>query len=54
MTAKGDDLRPKGTVEVECSVCHWCFWVGCLNPRLPDGPFVCPSCNGDETFEKAG
>lgn len=48
MTA--DDLRPKGTVQVACS--HpdcanppdggaWYFWVDALDPRLPDGPFLC-------------
>lgn len=41
---KTDDVRPKGTVEVECSVCHWYFWVHCLDPRLPAGPFVCFNC----------
>jgi len=41
-----DDLRPKGTVQVPCS--HpdcvsggWEFWVDALDPRLPDGPFLC-------------
>jgi len=47
-----DDLRPKGTVEVLCSVCKtWSFWVGCLDPRLPDGPFVCGVCDGTENEE---
>ena len=40
----GDDIRPKGTVEVACSLCQWAFWVDCLDPRLPAGPFVCPTC----------
>lgn len=39
-----DDLRPKGSVEVECIMCGWSFWVGCLDPKLPDGPFVCETC----------
>lgn len=39
-----DDIRLKGTVEVVCKVCQWSFWVDCLDPRLPAGPFVCPSC----------
>lgn len=47
-----DDIRPRGTVTVPCS--HpdcghdlanakgaWCFWVVALDPRLPDGPFLC-------------
>jgi hypothetical protein len=24
------------------------FWVDALDPRLPDGPFICPSCLGVE------
>lgn len=42
-----DDLRPKGTVEVACSVpgCGWCFWVDALDERLPDGPFLCGEHN---------
>lgn len=38
-----DSLRPRGTVEVPCSFpgCGWNFWVGALDPRLPDGPFIC-------------
>jgi hypothetical protein len=39
-----DDLRPKGSVEVECIMCGWTFWVDCLDKRLPEGPFVCPTC----------
>lgn len=55
-----DDLRPKGTVEVPCATCpvgengeRWFFWVDALDPRLPDGPFICPSClNGDQPILK--
>jgi hypothetical protein len=38
-----DDIRPKGTVEVQCSYpgCGWCWWVDPLDPRLPDGPWDC-------------
>lgn len=39
-----DDVRPKGTVEVRCHKCGWAFWVDCLDPLLPDGPFLCPTC----------
>ncbi len=56
-----DNLRPKGTVEVPCSTCpvgengeRWFFWVDALDPRLPDGPFQCPSCtHGDQPILKA-
>lgn len=41
-----DDIRPRGTVQVKCSRCDWEFWVEALDPRLPDGPFVCPTCKG--------
>lgn len=42
-----DNLRPPKTVEVECSKgCGWSFWVEALDPRLPDGPFICDSCTG--------
>ncbi len=43
-----DDIRPRGTVEVRCRDCRWFFWVGALDKRLPDGPFVCMTCNGEE------
>lgn len=46
-----DDIRPKGTVQVPCSTCpvgdegeRWYFWVLCDDPRLPNGPFRCPTC----------
>ena len=44
-----DDIRPRGTVQVSCA--HpdcgsdgsgpWMHWVDALDPRLPDGPFLC-------------
>jgi len=50
-----DNLRPKGCVEVSCKLCpkgpngeEWVFWVDCLDPRLPDGPFICNDCLGIE------
>lgn len=43
-----DNLRPKGTVQVECSCgCRWAFWVEPLDPRLPDGPFYFEGCGPD-------
>jgi hypothetical protein len=43
-----DDIRPKGSVEVLCTGIRcrgkWWFWVDCLDPRLPDGPFICQEC----------
>jgi uncharacterized C2H2 Zn-finger protein len=47
-----ENLRPKGTVAVPCSgrfcKCEdggvWVFFVEALDPRLPDGPFLCPRC----------
>jgi hypothetical protein len=49
-----DDIRPKGTVQVRCSFpgCEWEFWVDCLDPRLPDGPFYCSEHDGPEVVEK--
>lgn len=50
MTKKqGDDIRPRGTVQVQCSVdgCDWEFWVDCLNSRLPNGPFLCSDHDPD-------
>lgn len=48
-TISADDLRPRGTVEVDCSApdCGWSFWVDPLDPRLPGGPFLCHSCSGE-------
>jgi hypothetical protein len=51
-----DDIRPHGTVEVECGKCEWFFWLSALDPRLPGGPFECPSCFSNrtgDTFTKA-
>jgi hypothetical protein len=45
-----DDIRPKGTVQVECTGCKakgdpgWFLWVACDHPNLPDGPFLCVTC----------
>lgn len=38
-----DDIRPRGSVQVRCGYpgCGWSFWLECLDPRLPDGPFDC-------------
>lgn len=38
-----DDIRPKGTVEVECAVegCGWRWWLHHSDPLVPDGPFRC-------------
>lgn len=38
-----DDLRPRGTVSVQCSYpgCDIHFWLSPTDPRLPDGPFDC-------------
>lgn len=48
-------LRPRGTVEVPCSGpnCRgeWYFWVEALDPRLPDGPFICPTCESGQLFQ---
>jgi len=48
MTKERDDLRPRGKVEVECQHpgCGWSFWLDPLDPRLPDGPFLCDEHDG--------
>jgi len=48
-----DEIRPKGTVQVKCSApdCEWEFWVDCLDPKLPEGPFLCSEHDG--TADKA-
>lgn len=43
-TEPKDDIRPRGTVQVQCSKCEWDFWLDPLDPQLPDGPFVCFTC----------
>lgn len=49
-----ETLRPRGTVEVTCS-CGWTFWIDPLDPRLPDGPFPCSTCRGEDgPSEKEG
>lgn len=52
MNSSKDDIRPRGTVEVTCQKCDWCFWIDSLDPRLPSGPFICPTCDG-KTYEKS-
>lgn len=48
-------LRPPGTVELECGKCGWFFWVDALHPMLPDGPFVCHTCeHGPGSVPKGG
>jgi hypothetical protein len=39
-----EPLRPSGTVEVVCEKCGCSFWVDALHPTLPNGPFVCVTC----------
>jgi hypothetical protein len=48
-----DDLTPKGTVLVDCSNpgCEWSFWVDATDPRLPDGPFLCPDHNPNSKID---
>lgn len=45
-----DDIRPKGTVELECSKCHWAHWFDPLHPSVIEasrtGIHVCDSCLG--------
>lgn len=47
-TLQKDDITPKGCVTVRCQgvgllgdQCRWEFFVDALDPRLPDGPFLC-------------
>ena len=42
---------------MDCSVTDglggaWYFWVDSLDPRLPNGPFVCPRCQHIADVEK--
>lgn len=57
MKTSKDDIRPKGTVEVPCTGAdcqgEWWFWVDCLDPRLPLGPFTCSGCQFFEAKEQA-
>ena len=45
-----DDSRPKGTVELECSKCHWASWFHPLHHSVIEagrtGVHVCDSCLG--------
>lgn len=49
-----EDIRPPKTVQVPCSVpgCEWEFWVEALDPRLPNGPFLCAEHDPNFTGEK--
>lgn len=53
MSEKRDDIRPKGTVEVQCSTpnCGWAFWVPNDDARLPEGPFFCDTCAEHARYE---
>lgn len=68
MTQPIDDIRPHGTVMVPCSHADcqpkpgedagpWMFWVDALDPRLPDGPFLCwdhdPATAGTAIYKSA-
>lgn len=52
--SSSDSIRPRGTVQVECDGCKakddpgWFFWIACDDPSLPDGPFMCASCRGND------
>lgn len=53
-----DDIRPKGTVELECSKCQWCHWFDPLSQVVIEasrtGVYVCDECLGKpQTFTKA-
>lgn len=39
-----DDIRPRGTVQLECIKCEWSFWVDPMHPMLDTGECICPSC----------
>lgn len=43
-----DDLRPKGTVEIQCSKCGWWYWLDPLDPKLANLPYVCDPCERGE------
>ena len=50
-------LRPKGSVELECTMCGWTQWYDPLSPevqRVMDSkPHVCGKCQGEpEPTEK--
>jgi hypothetical protein len=49
--AMTDSLRPRGIVEVTCR-CGMAFWISALDPRLPDGPFLCPDCSGEKPIKE--
>ena len=44
-----DDIRPRRTVELECSKCRWCAWFDPLDERVylaSQGIYVCDQCLG--------
>lgn len=50
-----DDIRPRGTVQVECSHpgCGWSFWLDPLDERLPNGPHYCQEHETDPVRKAA-
>lgn len=38
------ELRPSGSVERECSLCHWRAWFDPLAPQATVIPYVCKDC----------
>ena len=52
MTELQDDLRPKCTVELTCTVCGWSSWFGAISPEVlqaaETGSFTCDNCKGME------
>lgn len=41
-----DRINARGTLLVKCAGnCGLAFWVDCIDPRLPDGPFLCSECD---------
>src|SRR5581483_72723 len=43
-----DDLRPRGTVQRECSLCGWATWYDPLSPEATAPVLVCTSCQTNE------
>lgn len=45
-----DDLRAKGTVELDCVKCGWTSWFEPLDPKVQEaaetGNYVCDQCLG--------
>jgi hypothetical protein len=36
------------TVQVQCYDCQQKYAIPASSPELPDGPFICPKCLGDD------